>query len=525
MFWQGAHIAVFGNGIDERHPIRGPDKGHRPWTVHRQVCPAVTAFNISTVSTGRLFLLFIGGQEDTRAENLIKDTYARTCPRKCKPIYGLDTCDRNTQHSPPSTLISSAGPCWLRVIFQFHEIFQYIEITNQLAYVRAMKYQIIKNVQIFSPKNVGKGHVLTGGVKIAAILKNPITFPKEIPLTEIDGKGKILIPGLIDGHTHITGGGGESGPNSRIPPRNVSEFTSAGVTTVVGLLGTDDVTRNTETLVTQARGLTKDGITAYCHTGGYHYPCVTLTGSVARDITFIDPIIGVGEIAISDHRSSQITLDELLRLASEAHVAGLYTGKAGIVHLHLGNGKRGLKLVKEAIAISEIPARVFNPTHVNRRGPLFEEACALAALGCTIDLTTTTVRKGDEKISADEALCLYLDKKLPPDRVTVSSDGGGCLPVFNKEGELIEMTVGNSFNLLPTVKKCVVAGKRLEEVLPAFTGNVAKILRLPHKGRIEAGCDADLVLLNEDFTVDAVMARGVWHVRDGKTVIKGQFES
>ena len=82
----------------------------------------------------------------------------------------------------------------------------------------------------------------------------------------------------------------------------------------------------------------------------------------------MDAIIGVGEVAISDHRSSQPTLDELLRLASEAHVGGLMSGKAGILHLHVGDGPRGLDLVREALDRSEIPARVFNPTHVNRSG-------------------------------------------------------------------------------------------------------------------------------------------------------------
>ena len=52
-------------------------------------------------------------------------------------------------------------------------------------------------------------------------------------------------------------------------------------------------------------------------------------------------MIGIGELALSDHRSSQPTRDELLRIASDAHVAGMISGKAGIVHLHLGDGERG----------------------------------------------------------------------------------------------------------------------------------------------------------------------------------------
>ena len=110
------------------------------------------------------------------------------------------------------------------------------------------------------------------------------------------------------------------------------------------------------------------------------YP-TTLTGSVRDDIVFIDPVIGVGEIAISDHRSSQPTFDEFLRVASECHVAGLMTGKAGVLHLHVGDGARGLEFLREALRTTELPARVFQPTHVNRRKALFKEALALAFLG------------------------------------------------------------------------------------------------------------------------------------------------
>ena len=181
----------------------------------------------------------------------------------------------------------------------------------------------------------------------------------------------------MDCHAHITGGGGECGYQSRVPPLALTRFTTAGITTVVGLLGTDDVTRDTASLVATARGLCQEGITAYCYTGGYHVPPITLTGSVRGDIVHVDRIIGVGEVAISDHRSSQPSTDEILRLASEAHVAGIMTGKAGTCHLHLGDGERGLGLVREALSTGEIPARVYHPTHVNRRRKLFEEACQL----------------------------------------------------------------------------------------------------------------------------------------------------
>lgn len=230
--------------------------------------------------------------------------------------------------------------------------------------------QLIKNANLYLPQSIGIGHIVVVGKTIAYIGSDLPELPSwtDCQITDVDGAS--VIPGLIDGHAHITGGGGETGPSSRVPPVLLSAFTQAGITSVIGVLGTDDLTRNTQSLVTQAYGLREEGLSAWCHTGGYHFPLTTLTGSARSDIVFLDPVIGIGEFAISDHRSSQPTLDEFLYVASETHVAGLMSGKAGILHCHLGDGKRGLAMVRDAINQSEIPARVFNPTHVNLTRPL-----------------------------------------------------------------------------------------------------------------------------------------------------------
>jgi beta-aspartyl-dipeptidase (metallo-type) len=294
---------------------------------------------------------------------------------------------------------------------------------------------------------------------------------------------------------------------------------------VIGLLGTDDVARGTRELVATLHALREQGLGAWGYSGGYHLPPTTLTGSVRGDIVFAEPLIGVGEVAISDHRSSQPSLDELLRLASEAHVAGLMTGKAGIVHLHLGDGARGLALVRQALDGSELPPRVFNPTHVNRRKALFEEALALALRGCTIDITAFPVEDGEDAWSADEALLRYLDRGAPSERVTISSDAGGCLPCFDAEGRVCRMAVGDSGALLATLQALLARGLPLEQALPAFTSNPARLLRLAGKGRIAVGADADLVALDSEGDISDVFAGGVAHVRAGVLQRRGIFEA
>jgi beta-aspartyl-dipeptidase (metallo-type) len=384
--------------------------------------------------------------------------------------------------------------------------------------------QLLSNARVFAPEDLGIRHVLVGGGRILGFCDLKENLPPET-VTEYDLGGRRLIPGFIDGHAHVTGGGGESGFKTRVPPVPLGHFTTAGVTSVVGVLGTDDTTRDTRSLLAQVRALREEGMGAWCHTGGYHVPPVTLTGSVRDDIVFLDPVIGVGELAISDHRSSQPTLNELLRIASDAHVAGMISGKAGILHLHLGDGERGMDLIRRALAESELPARVFNPTHINRRKALFEEALQLAKQGCTVDITAFPVAEDEDAWAADVALGKYLDAGMPVDRITISSDGGGCLPVFNDQGEMLHMDVGRPASLIETLKDLLDDGRPMETVLPAFTSNVAKLLRLADRGRIREDSAADLIVLDADNNISDVMLAGIWHVRGGKQQVFGQFES
>lgn len=388
-----------------------------------------------------------------------------------------------------------------------------------------MNLLLLRNAQVHAPEPLGLQHLLLGGGRILWMGATLSELPATLAVQTIDLQGRRLIPGLIDAHVHVTGGGGEAGFRTRVPPLGVSRFTRAGITTVVGLLGTDDVARGPRDLLATVYALREEGLTALAFTGGYHLPPRTLTGTVRGDLVFIEALIGIGEVAISDHRSSQPTFDELLRLAADAHVAGLMTGKAGVLHLHLGDGPRGLELVRRALAESELPPRVFHPTHVNRRKALFDEALELAGRGCTIDLTAFPVEEGEDAWSAADALMRYLDSGAPDERITVSSDAGGCLPVFDAEGHVCRMGVGESGALLETLNELLKRGVPLERALPAFTSNPARLLRLPAKGRIQVGADADLVALDAAGAAHDVIAGGVVHVRDGHIEHRGTFEN
>jgi beta-aspartyl-dipeptidase (metallo-type) len=315
---------------------------------------------------------------------------------------------------------------------------------------------------------------------------------------------------------HLTGGGGESGPASRVPSVALSALTLGGVTSCVGVLGTDGTTRNVASLVAAALALREQGLSAWCWTGSYEVPPITLTGGIRSDIAFVDPIVGAGEIAISDHRSSQPTFEELVRIAADCHVGGMMSGKAGVLHLHVGDGARGLELVRRALDETELPPRVFYPTHVNRKTRLFEEALELVHRGVTVDVTAFPVAEGEDALSAADAIAKYLEAGAPRELLTCSSDGGGCLPTFDAGGRMIAMDIGSPGALAETLEELLSRGHALEDVLPVFTSNVAALLRLRRKGIIAVGADADVVVLDDAHRIRDVMARGRFVVRGGR---------
>lgn len=384
---------------------------------------------------------------------------------------------------------------------------------------------LIKNADLFAPEPLGIGYLLLGGGKILHIGQGDHGAETSLVRDVLDMHGAAVGPGLIDCHVHVTGGGGEDGFSTQAPPVPLTGFTQHGVTSVVGLLGTDDETRTTANLLARTRALREEGLSAWCWTGGYHLPPMTLTGSVRSDIVNIDCVIGMGEVAISDHRSSQPGFDELARLASEVHVAGLLSKKAGVLHLHLGDGPRGLSLVRQLLADTELPPRVFHPTHVNRRKELFEEACDLSFGQSVVDVTAFPVEEGENAWSAPDAWERFHQKGCPAGNLTISTDGGGCLPHFNDRGEMVKMEFATSAGLTETLRELVLRGHSLDAVLPSMTSNVAQLLRLHEKGRLAVGSDADLVCFDTDLSVRHVMAGGRWMIQDGAPVVKGTFEA
>ena len=388
--------------------------------------------------------------------------------------------------------------------------------------------KIIKNIKVYSPKYLGVKDVVISSNKIEGIYDNLNVPDNFINITIIDGTNKILFPGFIDNHVLINGAGGEGGFRMRTPELKLTDLTTAGVTTVIGCIGTDGVCRDMASLLAKAKSLEEEGITTYCYTGSYEIPVKTLTDSIKKDIMLIDKIIGIGEIAISDTRSSQATYDELVQSIAQARVGGLLSGKSGIANIHLGDGTRGLGYLFRLADETEIPITQILPTHINRNGDLFKSGEKYINKGGYIDLTTSTPENllAPGELSASEALSILVNNNSNIENVTFSSDGNGSMPIFDEDGKLIKVGICTVSSLYDEVRKSIQKyNVNIEDAIKVITSNVSKVLKLHKKGSIEIGKDADLVIVNEDdLNIDTVIAMGKVMIENGEVIIKGTFE-
>ena len=377
---------------------------------------------------------------------------------------------------------------------------------------------LIRNVHCFAPEDLGRRDVRIGGGQVLSIdAPNSVSGADEV----IDGSALRLLPGLVDALTHPCGGGGEGGFGNRTPEISAEAFIKAGITSPIGALGTDSLGRSLDVLYANVMGLRTRGLNALMYTGAYRVPPPTLTGDVARDLFLVDAVIGLGEVAVADHRGSQLSAAELRRLGADTSLGGTLAGRGGRVLVHVGDGAGRLQLLRDAVQDSELPPRVFYPTHVNRSLALLQEATEWTLEGGYVDITVSTtpelIAAGD--IPATVALRHLLDAGAPATHITMSSDAGGSLPLY-ENGQFQGLCAAG-----PMVLSELLAELREDDALyaiavAAMTRNPAQALGLDDRGALRAGAQADLLLVDESSgAVCHVLGAGRWLLREGKCLL------
>ncbi|HMA60285.1 MAG TPA: beta-aspartyl-peptidase [Halanaerobiales bacterium] len=387
---------------------------------------------------------------------------------------------------------------------------------------------IIKNAEIFDPNFIGKKDIWVVGDKIISIEDNisenfNLNF---LNFKTINAEGKYLVPGFIDTHVHFLGGGGEGGFKTRTPEIKLTDITKGGVTTAIGCLGTDSVTRNLRSLLAKSKALEEEGITTYMYTGSYRIPVNTITEGIREDIILIDKIIGTGEVAIEDHRSSQPTYNEFKKVVAETSIGGMLAGKAGIVNIHMGGGKNGLGYLYKIIEEDILSPKNMLPTHINRSQTLLEQGRDYAKIGGLIDLTTSSSSNQQKTNECAASLKFLLEEGTPIENITFSSDAQGSLPKFDENGKMTGMRIGQVSSLFAAVRSAVKdLDINLETALKVITENPARIFNLENKGKIKKDNDADLVILDkESLEIESVIAKGEILFEDKQAVVKGTFQ-
>lgn len=387
---------------------------------------------------------------------------------------------------------------------------------------------IIKNVEVFAPENLGKKDVVFLFDKIEGLYDEINEINPLIECDVIDGSDFIMFPGLIDSHVHITGGGGEAGFKSRTPEISVIDLIKSGVTTVVGCLGTDNICRNMNNLIAKAYGLEEEGITSYIYTGSYEIPVKTITGSIKSDFMLIPKVIGVGEIALSDYRSSNPSFEDFIKIIHEAKVGGILSNKNGVVHIHIGDSNVGLKYLFDICINKDIELSQIIPTHVNRNRDLLNSAIEYGKKGGYFDLTSSYVKgiKEEEELRISNILVEIISKGVDINHITCSSDAQGSLPIVDNNGKFTGIGIGKPSSLYNEIRELLINSSiPKSDIISLVTKNVAKILGINNKGEIKKYKDADVILVNkQNFEIKYVFSKGIKMICNGKSLVKETFE-
>lgn len=394
---------------------------------------------------------------------------------------------------------------------------------------RPARALLVRGGEVFAPEASGCLDILVAGEHVLCVAPDLSDVATALGAAQIDARGFRVVPGFIDQHVHLIGGGDANGPGARVPEIDAAALALGGTTTAVGLLGVDSQTRGLPLLLRKAHELSHAGVSAFIYTGAMNLPPPHLLHSVIADLAFIDQVVGV-KTALAERLHPNRDRVALASLAGEVMQARALSGKAAVLHCHVGGLPEGLEALFYLVEELGLPCDQIIPTHVNRKAtfsPAFEHALRFARMGGTIDFTCclSSLDGNPTGVDVPEAVRNAFDAGIPLTRLTLSSDANVPVAVRDANDDVSHLRVAPPSILHRDVIRLTrESGLSLEQALTLVTTNVARVLGLDRrKGRIAPGYEADLVLLAVDGSIDGVLARGRLVVQGGRALAGGPF--
>lgn len=363
---------------------------------------------------------------------------------------------------------------------------------------------VIRSIHIPIISDSLRKDIIIIGDKIFDITKPNEFFYGNLSIREIDGSKLIALPGLVDPHVHILGGGGGSGYGSFVEGCSAKDLWKNGITSVVGCLGFDSTSKSLISLLRKTKSLSSEGIGAYCLIGGFNFPALTITGDIRSDMLAISEVVGAGELALGDFRGSFMSDEQLATYAVECFTGGMLSGKAGILQVHLGQDAGILSKLRRVSKKFLVPLSVFHVLHINRNKEIFEASAEFAKAGGYIDITTNFL--GDRSIPPKESVLRLINMGVPEEHITLSTDGFGGTICQGDNKTYIPLPVSG---LLGTAIKLIKENISINSVWKFVSENAATIYALSGSGSFNS---SDILLFNLELSnLEGVILSGIYH--------------